>query len=417
MLGLPRTRVDAGAAGPEQIAAAHRASRGRTLGFGGRSLIAAGALVMVDWLAVLGCLAVSWWLRSGPVLHAFPTLGPLLPFSTYIGKLYLLAPWLVAFAEARLYTQRKLFWGETREVLRASTLAALFAVFLSFSERTADSLSRLVIGGVWLATLVVVPLVRYNSKRLLLKVGVWGKRVLIVGAGETGIQMYERIRANPVLGYEPVAFVDDDPRTRGTRQHGLPVCGPLHAVPELAQELAVKDVVVALPQLPREQLLLLISRCEGQVESIRVVPDMFGIASAGVEAEDLDGLLLLHMRWNLAKPWNLALKRTFDLSVATATTVLLAPVLALIVLAIRFDSPGPVFFFQERLGRGRRPFRCVKFRTMYVDGDRRLQAYLAHHPESRAEWEQFAKLKSFDPRVTRVGRVLRRISLDEVRSC
>ena len=75
---------------------------------------------------------------------------------------------------------------------------------------------------------------------------------------------------------------------------------------ELAQQFAVKDVVVAMPQLPRERLLHLISLCEGYVESIRVVPDMFGLASAGVEAEDLDGVLLLHMRCNLAKPWNLA---------------------------------------------------------------------------------------------------------------
>jgi Undecaprenyl-phosphate galactose phosphotransferase WbaP len=116
----------------------------------------------------------------------------------------------------------------------------------------------------------------------------------------------------------------------------------------------------------------------------------------------------------LTSPWNLALKRVFDLVVATAATVLMAPGLALIAIAIRLDSPGPVFFLQERLGHGRRAFRCVKFRTMYIDADGRLRAYLAHHPESRAEWEQFAKLRSFDPRVTRVGRVLRRISLDEI---
>ncbi len=348
------------------------------------------------------------------MLGAFPTLGPLLPFPTYLLNLYGLAPWLLAFAEARLYTQRKLFWGETRDVLRASTVAAVFAVFLSFADRTAASLSRMVIAGVWLSSLAVMPIVRYNTKRLLLKAGVWGKRVLILGAGETGMQMYERIQANPVLGYEPVAFVDDDLRKRGTQQQGLPVCGPLDAVPQLAQQFAVRDIVVAMPQLPRERLLHLISLCEGHVESIRVVPDMFGLASAGVEAEDLDGVLLLHMRCNLAKPWNVAVKRAFDLVVAGATTLLLAPVFAAVALAIRLDSRGPVFFFQERLGRGHRPFQCVKFRTMYVDNEQRLRTYLAEHPESRAEWQRFAKLRAFDPRVTRVGRVLRRISLDEL---
>lgn len=390
------------------------ARRAPLLGFAWRSVVAASVLIITDWLAVLSCLAVCWWLRNGPALRLFPTLGPLPPFWIHVLKLYGLAPWLFAFAEAQLYTRRSLFWGETRQVLRASTLAALIAVLLSFAEYPTESLSPLVIAGAWLATLGVIPLVRYTTKRQLLNAGVWGKRVLILGAGETGIHMYERIRANPDLGYEPVAFVDDDLRKWGTRQHGLPVCGPLNAVSELAQQFAAKDIVVALPQLPRERLLHLISVSECHVESIRIVPDMFGLASAGVEAEDLDGLLLLHMRCNLAKPWNLAAKRAFDVFVATATALLLAPVLALIALAIRLDSPGAALFSQERLGRGRRPFRCIKFRTMYVDNDQRLRAYLAKHPESRAEWERFAKLKSFDPRVTRVGRLLRRISFDEL---
>src|SRR6185295_17899278 len=106
---------------------------------------------------------------------------------------------------------------------------------------------------------------------------------------------------------------------------GLPVRGPLTMIPELVRALAIKDVVVAMPRLSRERLLHVISLCEGHVESIRVVPDMFGLATVGVETEDLDGLLLLNMRWNLAKPWNLALKRSFDLLVATVTGAILAP--------------------------------------------------------------------------------------------
>jgi undecaprenyl-phosphate galactose phosphotransferase len=266
----------------------------------------------------------------------------------------------------------------------------------------------------WLSTLVVLPFVHYQTKRLLLRAGVWGKRVLILGAGETGVHVYERILANPTLGYTPVAFVDDDRQRIGQQQSGLSVRGPLSSIPDLVRELAVRDVLVAMPRLPPEQLLHVISTCEGHVESIRVVPDMFGVASVGVETEDLDGVLLLHMRWNLAKPWNQALKRAFDLIVATVAGVLLAPLLAIVALAVRLDSPGPALFLQQRIGRGRQLFPCVKFRTMYVDNEERLRAYLAQHPESRADWERFAKLKSFDPRVTPVGRVLRRISLDEV---
>src|SRR5262249_10840129 len=160
---------------------------------------------------------------------------------------------------------------------------------------------------------------------------------------------------------------DDDPRKLGQSLAGLPVRGPMTAIPELVRALAVRDVVIALPRLPREQLLHVISTCEGRVESIRLVPDMFGLATVGVETEDLDGMLLLHMRWNLAKPWNLALKRAFDLCLAAATAAVLAPLLALAAVAIRLDSPGPILYRQQRLGRGWRRFRCVKFRTMHLD--------------------------------------------------
>jgi len=384
------------------------------LAFEWRRLLAVSILLLVDWLTVLGSLAVVWALRDETVRDLFPTYRPIYPFKVYLENLYLLLPWIVAFAEAGLYTRRSLFWGEARRVIRACSLAALFAIFLTFAVRPAQQLSRLVVAGMWFMTLFAVPFVRYNTKRAMVALGLWGKRVLILGAGEVGSHVCQRIRSNPALGYDAVAFVDDDPQKIGQAWSGLPVRGPLATVPGLIRELGVRDVVIAMPRLPRERLLHVISMCEGHVESIRIVPDMFGLATVGVETEDLDGVLLLNMRWNLAKPWNLALKRSFDCLVAAATALVAAPLLILTALAIRFDSPGPALFVQKRLGRGWRQFRCVKFRTMYVDSERRLREHLARNDEAHAEWDHFAKLKSFDPRVTRVGRVLRRLSLDEL---
>ena len=384
------------------------------LGFAWRPLLAAVILLIIDWLTVFNCVWIAWWFRHRVLTGTLAQLGPLLPFSDLVANLYYLVPWTLAFTEARLYSRRTLFWSETRQVLRACSVAALFAGFLSFAVRSADELSRLVIAGVWVTSVMVVPVVRYNTKRFLVSIGLWGKRVLIVGAGETGAQVAERIGANPVLGYEPVAFVDDDPHKIGQVLAGLPVRGPLAGIPSLVTELAVKDVVVALPRLPRDELLHVISTCEGHVESIRLVPDMFGLATVGVETEDLDGMLLLHMRWNLAKPWNLALKRSFDLLVGGLTTLVLAPLLLVAAVAIKLDSPGPALYRQRRLGRGWHHFRCFKFRTMYRDNERRLHEHLSANPAARDEWEHFAKLKSYDPRLTRVGRVLRRFSLDEL---
>ena len=379
-----------------------------------RSLGAATVLIIVDWLTVAGCLALTWFVRQGPLQRLFPALPTILPFPRFLSELYFLLPWTLAFTEAGLYTRRALFWGEARQVLRACTGAALFAVFVTFAARAAGELSRLVIAGTWAATIVAIPLVRHGVKHAMAAAGLWRKRVLIVGAGATGLQVHERIQAYPALGYELVAFVDDDPAKIGGQLAGLPVRGPLAAIPELVQALAVRDVVIALPRVPREQLLHVIATCEGHVESIRVVPDMFGLATVGVETEDLDGMLLLNMRWNLAKPWNIALKRGFDLTVASLTLLLLSPLLLLTAVAIKLDSPGPLLYRQRRLGRGWQAFRCFKFRTMYRDNEQRLLAYLATNPAAQQEWERFAKLKTFDPRVTRVGRLLRRFSVDEL---
>lgn len=381
---------------------------------GWRPTLAALVLVAVDWLAMALCLAAVWGVRSALLPLVAPGLAPVLPLDETLTALYGLVPWTLAFAQARLYTRRVLFWDEVRRVLSASTIATFLVLALSFAERRAESLSRLTIAGLWLSAVIAVPVARYHAKRVLAAVGLWRKRVLIVGAGETAAAICERIAATPDLGYEAVALVDDDPRLIGGTVAGLPVHGPLARIPALIATLQVKDVVIALPDSSRERLVRVVALCEGDVQSIRLVPDLFGLASVGVEAEDLDGVLLLWMRWNLAKPWNLLIKQGFDLVVAALVAVGLAPVWLAAAVAIRLDSAGPVFFVQERLGRGRRPFRCVKFRTMYVDGSARLRAHLAADPDRRREWERYAKLRGRDPRVTPVGRVLRRLSLDEL---
>ena len=377
--------------------------------------VAVVLLAAVDWFAVAACIAFVWVMRADVLPAFFPGLPPvILPMRESFQTLFFLLPWIIAFADAGLYASRALFWEEARRSLRACTLAAVFSALLSFATHASIRLSRLVLVGAWLTTIVVVPIARHYAKRLLAAIGLWRRRVLILGAGETGRGVLERIAKHPVLGYQAVALVDDAAETIGPSVSGLPVVGPLADVPRFVREYGASEVLVALPRLPRERLLQLIAACEGHVATIRLVPDMFGLATLGVEAEDLDGVLLLHMRWNLAKPWNLAIKRVFDLVVGAVLTVLMSPLLAFIAIAIKLDSPGPVLFRQERLGRGWSRFACLKFRTMYGDAPAILERWLEQNPEARAEWDRYAKLRTHDPRCTRVGRFLRRTSLDEL---
>ncbi len=377
--------------------------------------LAIAVLALTDWAAVAVSLLASWEVRQHLLRPLVPGLGDLLlSRSEYFRTLYFLLPWTIAFAEVGLYSGRVLLWEEARRSLRACTLAAVFAALVVFAIHASTRLSRLVLLGTWLGSVVLVPVARHLMKRLLAAIGWWRHRALILGAGETGLDVLARVRRHPALGTDAVAFVDDDPTAAAGRGAGLPVVGPLADVPRFVREFHASEVLVALPRLPRERLLRVIAACEGQVASIRLVPDMFGLATVGVETEDLDGLLLLHIRWNLAKPWNLAIKRVFDLLVSAVLGAALLPLLLLAALAIRLGTPGPALFRQQRLGRGGRTFACIKFRTMYVDAAARLERHFAAHPEARADWERFAKLKSGDPRVTPLGRWLRRTSLDEL---
>jgi hypothetical protein len=269
--------------------------------------IVAGTLVLVaaDWISVAFCMWGAWHVRQGLILGLFPSFGSLLLTPRgYIRILYFLLPWTIAFAEAGLYSGRVLFWEDARRSLRACTLAVIFAALVSFATQAAFRLSRLVLAITWLATLFVVPIVRQQVKRVLAAFGLWRRRVLILGAGETGRDVFERVRRNPVLGYKAVAFVDDDPAKRQAAADGLPVVGPLSDTPRFVQQFGASEILIAMPRLPRERLLAVISCCEGSVASIRLVPDMFGLATVGIQTEDLDGVMVLHMRWNLAKPWN-----------------------------------------------------------------------------------------------------------------
>jgi len=114
------------------------------------------------------------------------------------------------------------------------------------------------------------------------------------------------------------------------------------------------------------------------------------------------------------KFWNDIIKRIIDILLSTVSLLILAPIFLLIAFAIKLDSSGPVLFVDRRLGRGGKIFRCFKFRTMFVDGDKRLKECLEQNSSSLNEWKNYAKLKSFDPRITKVGQFLRRYSLDEL---
>ncbi|MGH7295542.1 MAG: exopolysaccharide biosynthesis polyprenyl glycosylphosphotransferase, partial [Polyangiaceae bacterium] len=202
-------------------------------------------------------------------------------------------------------------------------------------------------------------------------------------------------------------------RGRFAEVEGVPVVGELELAPVLARGLGIRYAIVAMPGLGSESLTALVERVGGLFTHLLVIPDLFGLASLGVPARDLDGILGLEVRQALLLPWPRFAKRTMDVALTLIGGLFVLPVLALLALLIRLDSRGPVLYPQNRLGRDGRPFRALKFRSMHGDGEQRLRAVLEGDPRRAAEYAEFHKL-SDDPRVTRVGRLLRKYSLDEL---
>ncbi|MEO1397229.1 MAG: sugar transferase, partial [Cyanobacteria bacterium J06634_5] len=146
---------------------------------------------------------------------------------------------------------------------------------------------------------------------------------------------------------------------------------------------------------------------------LMIIPDLFGMASLWVAAKDLGGVLGLEVRQQLFLPWPKLLKSLLDKALVLLVGLACLPLIVLISLLVFIDSPGPVFYRQTRIGRGGKPFKVVKFRSMVMNADQALEQYFERYPQLRIDWEKDQKLKS-DPRITRVGRFLRQTSLDEM---
>jgi exopolysaccharide biosynthesis polyprenyl glycosylphosphotransferase len=220
--------------------------------------------------------------------------------------------------------------------------------------------------------------------------------VLIVGAGDIGRLLLQKITQSPSLGYEPVGFADDTPGRKEVA--GLPVLGSSTQLGFLIREHGVQEVILGLPEAGHEEILQLISQCEREKAAVRIFPNVFQIIASEISIDDLNGLPLLSVRDVALRGWRLTVKRVTDLIVSAVTLVLISPMMMLIALLIKLDSPGPVFFAQTRMGLDAHPFEMLKFRSMRADAEQ----------ETGPVWAT-----KDDPRRTRVGALIRRYSLDE----
>ena len=304
-------------------------------------------------------------------------------------------------------------WGlgaveELRRVVLS--LGATFGLVLAgiWLGEADGATSRLTLGlGAAFAS-VTVPVGRWAVKSALVGRDLWGVPVVVYGAGRAGARVVRQLQEERGIGYLPVAAFDDDPDAWGGHLDTVPVVGPTATV---APEAAV--AFLALPEVPVEEQIALLDGPLACYRTVVIVPNLFEAPSLWVTPRDIAGVLGLELTSTLTRPLPRLLKRAADLAAVALTAPLWLPVIAVCAGLVWLEDRAHPFYGQERIGLDGAPFRAWKLRTMCPDADAVLDRALDADPALRAEWESLFKLEH-DPRITRVGAVLRQTSLDEL---
>ncbi len=258
--------------------------------------------------------------------------------------------------------------------------------------------------------LFLVPALKGWAIKTMIDGGWWGTPIVVIGAANTGVKIIEAFHRDRLLGFRPIAVLDDDSRKWSMYLRGVPVMGPIDRAGELVSR--VSHAVVAMPGAGRDRLVKLTASLP--FPHIIIVPDLFGIQSLWVEARDLSGMVGLELKKNLLQRRNRVIKRGMDYLLGIPFFLLSLPIIGVCALWIRCISPGSPFYFQEREGYEGKGVRVWKLRTMYRDADKVLEEKLGQDPLLREEWFRYFKLKN-DPRILPwVGNFLRKASLDEL---
>ncbi len=263
----------------------------------------------------------------------------------------------------------------------------------------------------WVLAAVLVPLGRWLTKALVWSRPSFRERVLIIGAGEVGHTVAGKIAKHPRLRVKLVGFLDDGEPRRGDAGSGVrvPVLGVLGDLSRVIAEQGVDRVIIAFSRARHSDFLRVARVCADTGVQVNIVPRLFEVVSSRALVDDVEGIPLLDVGHVELGRFNMAAKRVFDLVVGAVVCVVALPVMGVVAVLIKLESPGPVFFRQERMGKAGRTFMILKFRSMY-QGAERLREDLAEQNEYSGP---MFKMKR-DPRVTRVGGWLRRWSVDEL---
>ncbi|MDR2397766.1 MAG: undecaprenyl-phosphate galactose phosphotransferase WbaP [Spirochaetaceae bacterium] len=369
------------------------------------SAFIAGALILSDLVGVMLSFGAGFfWVN-------FYDMG-LINFKSFVTYWPYLPVFILIFQLSNLYPGISLAPAEELQHIFIASLMTHGGIILSryIEDQEFDAISVAFIISCF-CSLFILLFCRSMMHRLLRKTRFSGIPAVIYGGGSLGRQIADRLLQSDRVGYVPVLILDNNPEEVDAYRH-IPIIHDTHIGPALVERFKIRMAIVAMPELDQKTLRELLNTSVAAFRYHILVPDFFNVTNIWMAIRDFSGILGFVSSNRLKMPWNWGIKRVMDVSVALLGGLILLPLFLLIALIVKISSPGPVLYGHTRLGRGGTPFKAYKFRSMVLDADLRLRALLDADPGIRAEWEASHKLKH-DPRVTPIGALLRRTSLDE----
>ena len=308
--------------------------------------------------------------------------------------------------------RRSSSWLDQIWTITGSVIKAVFVVWVAIFIYAPAVYSRLMIAEAGIAVIALLGISRsvrnwYEGRLRARGVGV--SNVMIVGAGELGRAVVRTLFARPELGYRCVGFVDDDPARGRTDIGRFPALGDLAALPDLIERHNVDEVVITLPWSAQPKILNAVEECQHLGIKARVMPSLLQLNLSKINVDDFGGIPMLSRSERDIGAFNRVIKRGGDIFLGAIMMVLSLPVIAVAALAVKLESPGPAIFSQLRAGQNGKPFKVYKLRSMRKDADKERDQLL----ELNEMDGPMFKIKA-DPRLTNVGRVLRKLSIDEL---
>ena len=303
---------------------------------------------------------------------------------------------------------------ELRRLTISTTFSFLVLSTLTFFYRDSESYSRASFVFSWVVSLVCLPIWRSLLRSFFARFGWWGEPVAIIGAGHQGSEVLTFLQNHPSLGFRPVVFINGFNNSESKKKVDVPVLR-VESLTDRSIEIlrSIRTAILIEPEIPEQFLDSIINVYGLRFSQLITIQNPYPYSGLLATTCDIGGITGHKIHQNLLNPVQQKIKRAVDLVVVALMLPFILPLMALITLAIHLDSKGSTFFGSKRIGQNGNVIRVLKFRTMNQDSEALLEKYLEEYPEMRLEWQNYQKLKD-DPRVTRVGRILRKFSLDEI---